>query len=107
MIERTTVRLPEDLLDRARRKALAEGRTLTSLIEDGLWMVVADKPKATKRIERFLKRVREEGCRGFRCSEEKGLSSEAFALLFFNGQFLLDHLPPSRDRDDDRDRSDD
>ena len=35
MIERTTVRLPKDLLDHARRKAAAEGRTLTSLIEDG------------------------------------------------------------------------
>lgn len=36
MIERTTVRLPSTLLDRARRKAAAEGRTLTSLIEEGL-----------------------------------------------------------------------
>jgi hypothetical protein len=36
MIERTTVRLPAELLDRARRKAAAEGRTLTSLIEEGL-----------------------------------------------------------------------
>jgi len=43
MIERTTVRLPEDLLNRARRKAAAEGRTLTSLIEDGLRLVVSDK----------------------------------------------------------------
>lgn len=45
MIERTTVRLPVDLLDRARRKAAAEGRTLTSLIEDGLRLVVAEKRK--------------------------------------------------------------
>ena len=29
MIERTTVRLPQDLLSRAKRKAAAEGRTLT------------------------------------------------------------------------------
>ena len=36
MTERTTVRLPDELLARARRKALAEGRTLTSLIADGL-----------------------------------------------------------------------
>jgi hypothetical protein len=36
MIERTTVRLPSELLNRARRKAAAEGRTLTSLIEEGL-----------------------------------------------------------------------
>lgn len=52
MIERTTVRLPEDLLARAKRKAAAEGRTLTSLIEDGLRLVVSDKRKAgkTKRL---------------------------------------------------------
>jgi hypothetical protein len=48
MNERTTVRLPEDLLNRARRKAAAEGRTLTSLIEDGLRMVIAEKRKAAK-----------------------------------------------------------
>lgn len=48
MTERTTIRLPEELLDRARRKALAEGRTLTSLIEDGLRLVVAEDRKATK-----------------------------------------------------------
>jgi hypothetical protein len=41
MIERTTVRLPEELLNRARRKATAEGRTLTALIEDGLRLVVS------------------------------------------------------------------
>jgi toxin-antitoxin system PIN domain toxin len=40
--ERTTVRLPPELLRRAKRKAAAEGRTLTSLIEDGLWLVVAE-----------------------------------------------------------------
>jgi hypothetical protein len=48
MIERTTVRLPADLLGRARRKAAAERRTLTSLIEDGLRLVVADHRKAVK-----------------------------------------------------------
>jgi hypothetical protein len=48
MSERTTVRLPEDLLDRARRKAAAEGRTLTSLIEDGLRLVVAETRKTAK-----------------------------------------------------------
>jgi predicted DNA binding CopG/RHH family protein len=41
MAERTTVRLPEDLVARAKRKAAAEGRTLTSLIEDGLRLVTA------------------------------------------------------------------
>ena len=48
MVERTTVRLPEELLRRAKRKAAAEGRTLTSLIEDGLRLVVTDNRKPTK-----------------------------------------------------------
>lgn len=52
MSERTTVRLPQELLKRAKRKAAAEGRTLTSLIADGLRMVVADdrKPGKARRV---------------------------------------------------------
>jgi hypothetical protein len=52
MSERTTVRLPRELLMRAKRKAAAEGRTLTSLIEDGLRLVVNESRKAgkTKRL---------------------------------------------------------
>jgi hypothetical protein len=56
MSERTTVRLPQELLDRAKRKAAAEGRTLTSLIEDGLRIVVADNRRAQAR-QRTLPRV--------------------------------------------------
>jgi hypothetical protein len=52
MIKRTTVRLPAELLKKAQRKAAAEGRTLTALMEDGLRYVVAEKP-ANKR-ERVL-----------------------------------------------------
>ena len=48
MAERTTVRLPQDLLNKAKRKAAQEGRTLTSLIEDGLRLVVADQGKKSK-----------------------------------------------------------
>jgi hypothetical protein len=48
MSERTTVRLPADLVNRAKRKAAAEGRTLTSLIEDGLRLVVAGNRKSAK-----------------------------------------------------------
>jgi hypothetical protein len=52
MIERTTVRLPGDLLARAKRKAAVENRTLTSLIEEGLRLVVSDKrtPRKAKRV---------------------------------------------------------
>ncbi len=49
MIKRTTVRLPSELLKKAQRKAAAEGRTLTGLMEEGLRYVVSDKPAADKR----------------------------------------------------------
>ena len=49
---RTTVRLPGDLLARAKRKAAAEGSTLTSLIEEGLRTMLAEpgKPKKRRRV---------------------------------------------------------
>lgn len=53
MNERTTVRLPIELLRRAKRKAAAEGRTLTALIEEGLWQVVADKKKGAPGKRKF------------------------------------------------------
>ena len=56
MSERTTVRLPEELIRRAKRKAAAEGRTLTALIEEGLRLIVIENRKATK-AERILPRV--------------------------------------------------
>lgn len=43
MTERTTVRLPESLVRRAKRKAAAEGRTLTALIEEGIRLVLAER----------------------------------------------------------------
>ncbi len=49
MAERTTVRLPEDLVRRAKKKALAEGRSLTALIEDGLRKVVDELEPAARR----------------------------------------------------------
>ena len=51
MIKRTTVRLPAELLKKAQRKAAAEGRTLTGLMEEGLRYVVLDKPKPVARPE--------------------------------------------------------
>ena len=45
MTARTTVRLSEELLIRAKRKAAAEQRTLTSLIEEGLRLVLLSKAK--------------------------------------------------------------
>ena len=49
---RTTIRINDDLLKRAKKHAAAEGRTLTSLVEDGLALILS-KPKTSgrKRIE--------------------------------------------------------
>jgi hypothetical protein len=44
---RTTVRLNEDLFQRAKKRAADEGRTLTSLIEEGL-TVILSTPKGTR-----------------------------------------------------------
>jgi len=48
MTERTTVRLPDELVRRAKRKAAAEGRSLTALIEDGLRRVVNERTPVNK-----------------------------------------------------------
>lgn len=49
---RTTVRIKEDLLIRAKKRAAQEGRTLTSLIEEGLALILSPpKGKRGKRIQ--------------------------------------------------------
>jgi hypothetical protein len=53
MTERTTVRLPPDLVRQAKRKAATDGQTLTSLIEEGLRLVVAEQPNSA-RVPRSL-----------------------------------------------------
>jgi hypothetical protein len=50
MVERTTVRLPEDLMKRAKRKAAADGRSLTALIEEGVRRMLNEREAAAKRI---------------------------------------------------------
>ncbi|MBN8279222.1 MAG: hypothetical protein J0M16_01290 [Gammaproteobacteria bacterium] len=44
---RTTVRLRDEILRKARERAAAEGRTLTSLIEEGLLRVL-DQPRPAR-----------------------------------------------------------
>jgi Family of unknown function (DUF6364) len=56
MTERTTVRLPDDLIRRAKHKAATEGRSLTALIEEGLRRVLNDRP-ATGITRRTMPRV--------------------------------------------------
>ena len=45
---RTTVRIKDDLLKRAKKQAAEEGRTLTALVEDGLALILS-KPKTNRR----------------------------------------------------------
>jgi hypothetical protein len=49
---RTTIRLSEELLKRAKGKAARDGRTLTSLVEEGLTQVLGDtrKKHSPKRV---------------------------------------------------------
>ncbi len=44
---RTTVRINDDILKRAKKRAANEGRTLTSLIEEAL-AVILSQPKARR-----------------------------------------------------------
>jgi len=49
---RTTVLLPDELLRKAKKKAAEDGRTLTSMIEEGLRVLLAEpKPTRRKRYE--------------------------------------------------------
>jgi hypothetical protein len=49
---RTTVRINDDLLKRAKKRAADEGRTLTSLIEESLTLIVARRSSVRrKRVE--------------------------------------------------------
>jgi hypothetical protein len=58
-MKRTTVILPDELMARAKQKAAAQGRTLTSLIEDGVRMAVTGPSKPAKRRGVVLPRVSE------------------------------------------------
>jgi hypothetical protein len=49
MAERTTVRLPEQLVRRAKRRAAEQGRTLTALIEDGVRRVLDERAVPEKK----------------------------------------------------------
>jgi len=61
MTERTTIRLPDELVRRAKRKAAAEGRSLTALIEDALRRLLSEQPAAARTPHRELPVSRETG----------------------------------------------
>ncbi len=45
---RTSLRLRDELLERAKRQAAADGRTLTSLVEEGLTLVLAESARVAR-----------------------------------------------------------
>ncbi len=56
---RTTVRLRTELLKKARERAAADGRTLTSLIEEGLSVVLGqEKPAPAHKVKLPVSRAR-------------------------------------------------
>jgi hypothetical protein len=50
---RTTIRLSGDLLRRAKKTAAEKGRTLTSLVEEGLKAVLAEPKRAARKRVRL------------------------------------------------------
>ena len=54
MLKRTTIRLSEKLLHHAKRKAAAEDRTLSSLIEDALRAALFGRSRSGRRDRRVL-----------------------------------------------------
>lgn len=48
---RTTIRLPDDLLRDAKRRAAETGRTLTSVIEDALRAALRGRPQNGEAVE--------------------------------------------------------
>ncbi len=58
---RTTIRLDDALLDRARREASRRGETLTALIERGLRLVLARPERAAQKRHVELPVCREGG----------------------------------------------
>jgi hypothetical protein len=55
-------------------------------LEDG------DHAVAKNMLNAFLNEVRAGSCQQFTCPGDKPLTSEAYALLFFNGQYLIERL---------------
>ena len=86
------------------REAKEQQHLVRMLLKAKRHLEAGDPGKARSALKEFLERVNEEGCRRFRCDDDKALTSEAYALLFFNGKFLRAQLPKlPGERDDDRD----
>ncbi len=54
MAERTTIRLPEELVRRAKIMAASEGRSFTALIEESLRRALDDRQRSSREPPRVL-----------------------------------------------------
>ncbi len=69
-----------------------EQSLLAKLINAKRKLEAGETAVAKNMLNAFLHEVQAVSCQDFSCPGNKPLTSEAFALLFFNGQFLLGRL---------------
>ena len=66
---------------------------LAKLVEAKRKLEDGNSKVAKNMLNAFLNEVRAGSCEQFTCPGNKPLTSEAYALLFFNGQYLVERLP--------------
>jgi hypothetical protein len=71
----------------------AQQSLLAKLINAKRKLEEGDSAVAKNMLNAFLNEVQASSCQQFTCPGNKLLTSEAYALLFFNGQYLVDRLP--------------
>jgi hypothetical protein len=81
MTDRTTVRLEPGLLRAAKKKAAEDGRTLTSLIEEGLRGVVSKSSPVSKKRETKFSLPVSKATGGVRPGVDLSRTSELLELL--------------------------
>ena len=71
----------------------AQQSLLAKLIDAKRKLEEGDRAVAKNALNAFLNDVRAGSCQQLSCPGDKPLTSEAYALLFFNGQYLVKQLP--------------
>ena len=71
----------------------AQQSLLTKLVDAKHKLEEGNGKVAKNILNAFLNEVRAGSCQQFTCPGNKPLTSEAYALLFFNGQYLFERLP--------------
>lgn len=83
---KTTINLPDSLAESAKQRAAAEGRTFTSLIEEGLRTVLAAHPSAEKRKQSGIDPLPTYGSEGGRALVDLEDRDAVWAALDADGQ---------------------